>query len=700
MGGRPIARNTQSLVTLENSRIRLVFNGENGSLLQIEDRKTGRKHLQDPRGSRLAKLVVPTPGHISRPLYSHEAGRPDIQRQGDELVLVFPELKDHGQCTGIFLTVRVRLPADSAEAFFSAEIRNEGPNRVLELWFPWIGGRSGKPGRQQDTITTSQMAEKDIYGRVFDSARSPHAFGHHQHRVAFAYLLPMMDMSSTGGGLSYNQYEKRPSPHTLVFENPLVSRDAICLTWAWSTYVFAEPGQGWHSCEYGIGVHQGDWHESADRFRHWLAGWHKPCDTSKEVREKIGLFHIQAHGFSGERYNEFRDMPEVARDAMRYGIRDLLVWDCAASVYYRPDRGDFWETSDERQGEIRQSLAEVRTLGCTVSTYVNWLLLAERNVSWERLRPLVQKSLFDVDQSGYPCGTMDGALMGDTGYEMGTHTVCCGADGFRPYADEVLERTFRMGFDAIAIDMAAEWKYCLSTRHGHASPWEAWDRTYAWYGDVRRATLERYPHSYTIGELPDLYNIQHIDLLWTWGWRYRNIVNVSVFRYLFPRLIPCWCMDENQRDVIAEAFAYGSFFAVATRDMTGRLSDAPAIAKQVARLSDLRRKTAPFVSHGLFRDNKGLRVIGGIGFAYESEAGLAVALANPAPRRKTLQVELDLSAYGGFVPIECQLFRESGEPNSMQPGRQGETWTFPVELPAFQAGILTLRGPAGQWTIV
>jgi len=57
-------------------------------------------------------------------------------------------------------------------------------------------------------------------------------------------------------------------------------------------------------------------------------------------------------------------------------------------------------------------------------------------------------------------------------------------------------------------------------------------------------------------------------------------------------MIPAWCIDENQRDVLAEAFAVGSFLAIATRDMTGRLSDAPALAGQVKRLARLRKATA------------------------------------------------------------------------------------------------------------
>jgi hypothetical protein len=188
----------------------------------------------------------------------------------------------------VFLTVRVRLPENSSEAFFTAEIRNQSPHRVHELWFPWLGGRHGRPGEIRDVFTTSERTGGgyNMHERLFLAGALPHTFGHHHHRLTYdpVQLLPMMDLSNPGGGLSYIKYEQRPSPQILVLENALFTREEPCVTWAWATGVFAEPGQTWKSCEFGVGVHQGDWHATADRFRHWLQGWWKPCDTPPAVR--------------------------------------------------------------------------------------------------------------------------------------------------------------------------------------------------------------------------------------------------------------------------------------------------------------------------------------------------------------------------------------------------------------------------------
>jgi hypothetical protein len=117
---------------LSNGLLSIEFDEKTGSVRQITDRKTHKRWLNDPRGYRLVKLIVPTPEHVSRPLYSHEAGQPAMTRRRDGMEIVFPELRCRGAATGVFLTVRVRLPEGSSEACFAAEIRNESPYRVMQ----------------------------------------------------------------------------------------------------------------------------------------------------------------------------------------------------------------------------------------------------------------------------------------------------------------------------------------------------------------------------------------------------------------------------------------------------------------------------------------------------------------------------------------------------------------------------------------
>ena len=50
-------------------------------------------------------------------------------------------------------------------------------------------------------------------------------------------------------------------------------------------------------------------------------------------------------------------------------------------MYYRPDRGSFWEMSASRETALRRAVAELRRLGCSLTSYTNYRLAVEYNRS-------------------------------------------------------------------------------------------------------------------------------------------------------------------------------------------------------------------------------------------------------------------------------------------------------------------------------
>ena len=121
---------------------------------------------------------------------------------------------------------------------------------------------------------------------------------------------------------------------------------------------------------------------------------------------------------------------------------------------------------------------------------------------------------------GFPCGTMDGGWYNDPGYEMGSHAVCCGADGFLPYGRAGAETHVRPGFrrDLRGPGHRNGTTACRAST-GTPRPGRPGQRTYDWFAEVTRTTRARRADAYTIAELPDLYNTQHIDVWWNWMWR-------------------------------------------------------------------------------------------------------------------------------------------------------------------------------------
>lgn len=681
---------------MSNGLLQLDFDARTGNLRQITNLGNGKGFLSDPRGFRLAKLIVPTPEHMSRVLHSHEAGPPRMTKKGDTLRMAFPQLRYKGEPTGIFLDVTARLPVGSQEAFFTLKIRNKSPHRVIEAWFPVVGGRPARRGRGRDKITLSYgkgyegASSANLYDQLGGGVMSSHAFSRHCHRIKFG-PLPMMDLRAPEGGLSYIQYEKRPTLTKLVFENHAPGLDNLCVSFAWARFPCVEPGETWTSCEYGIGVHEGDWHVTADRLKAFVDTWWKPSGMAPSVREKIGMFHVQTHGFSGEAFHEFGDLPAIGRDCMKYGVRDMSIWDCTASVYCRPDTGGYWEMPQRRRAELKRALSELRAMGCRTNACVNWRLLVARNSMAKKLAPYVQKSIFGQGMYGFPCGTMDGAIYLDPSYEQGSCSLCQAAPGFRRFALKLVDETLNLGFSDLFIDQAVEQTCCYATNHGHRTPQEAIENAFVWIREALRRVRARDPEGYVVAEVPELWNTQWADLWWCWGYRDGAWARAEVLRYVMPHMVPLWPIDENQRAYTAEAFATGSLMAIATRDMTGKLSDAPALARQIKRLAALRKATAPWISHGTFRDDRGLRVEGGRGFVYTSDRGLAVTLANPEAKKARMKVRLRPEELDGKSVCGTFVFRvEGAAPKEIRPPRRGGALIFEADLPAFGAAVLTM----------
>lgn len=676
---------------LENGLVNLRFDDSTGSLRAIRDLKTGKEWLQDPRGFRLAKLVVPTPDYHTRPLYSHLAGTPRLQKSGDTLTIDFPPFQDHGVATGVRVRATVRLPAGSPEALFTLEIENDGPGVVQEVWFPWVAGFALKSGALQETLTLSQNLD---LGRRFPTLRT-HTFGSHHQRLGLSNvsLLPMVDLSGPRGGLSYIRYEDKPCYNALVFENLAGGYVDQCLSWAWASRPFAKTGQRWSSATFGIGVHRGDWHVTADRLRSFMQPWWKPSGMPPALREKIGLYHVQFRGFNGEPYNSFEALPEMASDCRRYGVEDICMWDVAAQVYLRPDDGGFWEMPPERLEALKRALAETGRSGSVVGPWVNFRLITEHARLWRQMEPYAVRSVFGkAIADNWPC-SMNHAIYQNPLIEQSGHCLCQASEGFRTFAFDLVDRTMGLGFTSLFIDQAAEWNSCMAENHGHRTPEEAFTKSYAWTAEATARVRRLVPGAYTVAEICDLYNAQAIDLWWHWGWR--DHFRSDVFRYLIPEMLVCWCIDENERDVLSKAFAMGHLMAIATRDMTGRLSDAPELAEQVARLAQLRKATAPYVSHGRFLDRHGLEAENGEAYLFASDVGLAVTLANGRRTRRTIRVALEPDAAGDAPSRAGVLHVEGAEPVPVTPRERGGRWSIEVPVPAYGAAVWTLPRSGG-----
>jgi hypothetical protein len=687
------AATPQATVKLQNRVVCLEFSAQDGSLSEITDLRTGCQWLNPSAPHRLVKLIQRTPEESSKILLSNTAGTPEMNVRGDTLTIRYREFRDGAHDTGISVTVKVRLPEDSPEAIFSVEVNNGGTSPIDELWFPYVAGRSQGRDTGEDVYTTSHGIEKNLYGRFYHGVVDTHAFGEHEQRIGMTSLelLPMMDLSNASGGLSYIKYESKPRPTNFVYENLDWNPSHVELGWTWSTPIMLQPGQTYSSCEFGIGVHQSDWHATADRLRRFMDTWWKVSPMPTNLKEKIGLYQVLIKGFNGQPYHDFDELPAMARDCQKYGVADIMFWDYTASLYFRPDPyGDYWDFPADRGEKLRRALKEVREMGFQISSCVNYRLIPETSKAWKRIGSEAQCSVWGMPLYGNPGGSDNAAMNYSRDYEMQNRSMCQGTDKFASFARDLTRQTLDLGLNSIFIDQAFELSYMLPKEHEGLDPFKVMDRTYGWFANATKMTRERDPLAYSIGEVPDLWSTQYIDAWWAWGWGGKDLPVPEVFMYLMPEVCYVWPTDEFQRPVLPKAFAMGAFLAIGTRGLTGLMSDEPDFADQISRLAKLRKRTAAFVSHGRFVDKRGLILNGADGYVFLSGGGLAVTLANGTPDPVDVSVRLFPGKLTDRAVASGQINYENGTTAPADPIKGSEEWRMHLSLGGHSSAIWTI----------
>lgn len=671
------------MAELSNGLMSIAIDDDTGSVTQIVDIGTGRNFLEDPTGARLFKLVVPTEWEMSRAVYSHLSPRPRIDRFDDRLVLSFDEISAGDEVTNIRAEVIIRLPQGSREALFSIKVVNGGARQIHEVHFPWIGGWTGIGGPGVDTVT---VGESEMDPHAVPSVRC-HTFGGYNRRRFFPRGANFMDISGGGAGLSYCVYIDRPRIFGIVVDNLSPNYETTNLSWSYVGRPYIQPGAVWESPVIGVGVHRGDWHETADRYRAFLDTWWTAPPSPARLRDSIGFFNVQLLGFNGERYHDAEDIVAIARDCLQYGVEDLCLWDMFAQVYIRPDTGVHWEMPPERTAAMRRALEEARRLGCITSTCVNYRLITEYTRLFPELESELVRTLYGQPRHEFWSVTLKHGPFWNRDHDQGGRLLCQSSPKFRQFALDLTRRTLDLGFTSLFIDQATEWNLCFDAKHGHAAPDDTIVAANAWMAEAAELVRGRDPEAYVIGEVPVFDNTAVLDQWWEW---YKRRHTREVLRYVIPGSMQMWCIDENELDVIARAFASGHQLGLMTRQLGGMLGDEPRLAAQVARLAKLRKATAPFLARGTFRDNRGLDYSGGYAYSYVSDAGLAVGLANPEKTAQTIKVALQPEVLGSERVDEGRVHHENGEIIPVVAARRDGALEVEVTLPPRGAAVWCL----------
>lgn len=650
---------------IENGRTSVTLDDMTGSVIRVADRRSKRVHLDARAGGvddgRLFRLVIPSPAWRSRHTNSHTS-EPTVMRAAGSGRFHFRNLLVEGETTSVHAEVHVEAPADTDDVRFAITIENKGRMPVTEVRFPWLGGWTGLGGPGKDTMILGANTEFDPYAFPLKTGTT---YARIHQRALFTYPIdlyaPWFDVSGPGGGLSCINYMTTPVNSMVAIENMAGYAPGHRLSFSWAYAVHIRSGERWTSPVVALSVHEGDWRETADRYRQWVDTWLRPAPGPRAARVSVGYQNVFFRGFDGTPFRSLDSLRSVAEDGRKYGVDQLVVWDhLMMGQYARSNDSDLMEYSFEERRALTETLARLKREGVNVSAIMNFRLAnpAFSIYKNELCRDLIRNLDGSERQENYPASHNHAAMWtrycGPVSHVLSPH-----AGSYRLRVTRLVRDYLRWGFTSLFFDQPFE-RYA---DYGHIEQGGRPEATHRaavdLLGNVRALLLQADPEALMIGEFADVFAIPHIDLWMSW---YRDFAPAMRAAYSLPQTMHSWVVDGDLSQA-SQAFAAGMYLCLCTHGMEGTLADEPELGRHVLSLAWLRKKTAARTVMGRFRGTRGIQVesdFGAVAYSYDSSSGPAVIAAAPKGDAK-VRITLDRSAFTGrTLPGPAQLHRLDG----------------------------------------
>ncbi|NLF15964.1 MAG: hypothetical protein GX595_01730 [Lentisphaerae bacterium] len=503
--------------------------------------------------------------------------------------------------------------------------------------------------------------------------------------------MSWMDLWDASGGL-YLVMQDPTLRSTELSCSPAASRQAVDLSFR--THTLVRPGA---QCErrFQVGLHRGDWHWAADRYREWAATWLKPPQPPAWLRDCDGWVGLLGAPFAA--------MPAKLAQAQREGFDYLQYWSqmadgidqCCGNFYWPAPALGGAEGFTSGIGKVRQAGGKVTGyMNCQTWTRDSWTNELLRRTpradlpaqAQELLRPLEWFERWRL----YP---LDGQPLGYYADTLGWYIMCPASTGFsehlRFWMADMYGGLFRT--DGVYLDQAGatQAKPCYNLDHGHddIGSWGA--GMVEMLRQVREAGRRINPDYLiaiegcgdALGQYADLHLISGL------------CTHPEVYHYTFPDHILISGLSNNsplnRHQRVSRAFLNGDRF-------DSRLHDAGMIAAV-----RLRQRVKAWLYPGRFMDTVGLEVSDEAVLArwnlceLPGERAIVVAFDNESARADA-HATLALPA-GWEQPRHLYLFGLGGEVVAMRPTVAAGKIRIPVIASTLSAALLVYETtPARQ----
>ncbi len=522
-------------------------------------------------------------------------------------------LAEDGKYYDIDFTVCIK---NNNGTYFSFELQNKSDIRVNEVMCPYLdiadmgcdiadeeyfypnglGERIKNPRARVANESHTEYVGADYYG-ITKTVTYP----------SFYMTMPWAGFQSGGKFLYIGSHDGKFRMTGFTIGTNARTDSTSRLLYAVSYYPAALQGEKLSYGDTVIKEFDGDWRCGSEFYREWSEKtWFKPKRSPEWVRRMTGWQRIIMKHQYGEIFFRYKDLPEIFKNGMKYGINTLLVfgwWKGCFDNHY-PE----YEVDPELGGEdeLKNAIEQIHMLGGHVHLYTNGNLIDKCTDFYKNHG----KECYATDIDGNPYEEHygffnEGTLLRQFGYKSFV-TACSGGIGWKEHLLELGRMKLELGADAIFYDqLASNFRMCFCKEHLHGNRIDE-DAAYKYKNMVAINELlsenKAFGSECVVDRLTDLVDYTHGC---NFGNSYSPDAFPDMFRHTFPEYIMSnrFIHDEKKgfKKHLNYAFVTGQIFDVSVnRGRKCDISGYPLYGEYVKELIGKKEEYRDFFYSGMY----------------------------------------------------------------------------------------------------
>lgn len=620
-------------ILLENESLRLEFDPLRGTLIGLTALTTGWKILDRPEVGLSFRLLLPlSEERRNNPVYGEKQQLTGISVAPDHSSVIFTWdglTSEYGGSHDIAVTLCVSLTA--RQAIYAMKIVNRSGLVVENVYCPYLGDVQ----HPQEEVwfktflySYASAAQWNLWPK-FDNLRGyygvdfPTQFGPWTPGVG-APMSPFILLRGEKQGLylGVNQpscelvawhAELRPGYGSSIDASVPVERSIagqpVVTRFAAVHVPYIQPGETRALTPIALEAFQGGWQHGTDIYKRWRDSWMRLPETPAWAHEPHAWQQIHINSPEDELRMPFCDLPKVAVECARYGVKalQLVGWNDGGQ-----DQGNPSHDPDPRLGtwnELKAAIAECQRLGVKVVLFAKFTWADQATPRYYRdLKRLAVKDPYG-DPYVYP------------GYEYQTATqlldintkrlipMCFLSEEYLRVCDTEFEKTVDLGADGILFDECLHHGgalLCFDPHHGHrpGAPVYANDRKLI--ENFHKISDPARKDFLFAGEACYDWEMEAYHLSYH---RSEKKEHIPLSRYMLPQgLFMTAVTGFNDRNMINQCLMYRYVVSYEPYNFKGLLSDFPQTMTYGQQMDALRSELRETFWDGEFRDKVGAQV--------------------------------------------------------------------------------------------